>query len=95
MDYPIIVQSEVLDGWQKFIDHVEKMNLMKVATEPNPVNGKQLLKALGNIKTGKWIADALNVCMEWKLRNPNATSSEGAIEEVKKKRMELGIPPAN
>lgn len=92
--HPSIADVQLLNGWQKFVDHVEQMDLMKVATEPLPLSGKVLLKALGNIKPGKWTANALNVCMEWKLRNPDSRDIEGAIEEVKKRRVELGIPPA-
>jgi hypothetical protein len=91
---PTFCDVRLLEGWQGFVDHVEKMDLMKVATEPLPLSGKVLLAALGNIKPGKWTANALNICMEWKLRNPDSTNIEEAIEEVKKRRVELGIPPA-
>lgn len=55
------------------------------------IDGTQLTKALG-LKPGKWLAQALEVCVAWQLRHPEATDPAGAIEEVQSKRAELGIP---
>jgi tRNA nucleotidyltransferase (CCA-adding enzyme) len=35
---------------------------------------------------------ALDVCMEWQLRNPGVTDAAGAIDEVRERRDELKIP---
>ena len=57
------------------------------------MKGDQLLEALGqNIKKGPWMAKAMEIAMEWQLRNPDRTDPTGAIAEVKARKEELGIP---
>ena len=56
--------------------------------------GVMVMKALGGIKAGAWMKPALDVCMEWQLRNPGEGDPKGAIEEVLKRRKELKIPGA-
>lgn len=56
------------------------------------IDGKQLCKELGGLKPGIWTGDALKVCMEWQLRNPDEVSYDAAVEEVKKRALELKIP---
>lgn len=58
------------------------------------VNGNDLRQALGGIKAGIWMKPALDVCLEWQLRNPGNESKEEAMEEVKKRKEELKIPSA-
>jgi tRNA nucleotidyltransferase (CCA-adding enzyme) len=75
-----------------FIDHLEGMDLMNAPSIPPKVNGVQLMKALEIKKAGAWMKPALDVCMEWQLRNPDIEDTDGAIEEVKKRKVELKIP---
>lgn len=89
-DYLLVL----FEGWQGFIDHVDTMGLMDVANEKYPLTGTVLSKAL-NVKPGEWMKKALNVCMAWQLRNPGSKNIEEAIEEVRKKRTELGIPASS
>ncbi|ATZ55574.1 Bccca1 [Botrytis cinerea B05.10] len=77
--------------WQKFIDHLKDLDVMEAPAIRGIVDGKILSKALG-VKPGIWMAPALNVCMEWQLRNPDSTDTEAAIEEVRKRKEELNIP---
>ncbi|QSZ28759.1 hypothetical protein DSL72_003264 [Monilinia vaccinii-corymbosi] len=77
--------------WQKFIDHLKELDVMDAPTIRGIVDGKMLSKALG-VKADKWMGPALDVCMEWQLRNPNSTDAEGAIDEVRKRQKELNIP---
>lgn len=55
------------------------------------VNGDILLEALDK-NPGKWTKEALEVCMKWQFRNPGVKDYSAAIEEVKARRDELGIP---
>jgi tRNA nucleotidyltransferase (CCA-adding enzyme) len=55
------------------------------------IDGTQLAKAL-DVKPGKWMAAALDVCMAWQFRNPKATDPAEAVQEVEMKAKELGIP---
>jgi len=55
------------------------------------LDGRALAQALG-VKPGKWTGKALDLCMAWQLRNPDETDPSKAIEEVRMRRDELGIP---
>ncbi|KAB8297717.1 hypothetical protein EYC80_001524 [Monilinia laxa] len=77
--------------WQRFIDHLKELDVMDAPAIRGIVDGKILSKALG-VKPGKWMGPALDVCMEWQLRNPDSTDAEVAIEEVRKRQKELDIP---
>jgi len=55
------------------------------------IDGKQLSKELG-ARPGMWMKPALDVCMAWQLRNPDASGYEGAVAEVKSRKDELNIP---
>ncbi|KAI0994585.1 Nucleotidyltransferase [Podosphaera aphanis] len=77
--------------WQALINHLEKMNLMDAPSIKNLVDGKTLCKVM-DLKPGIWVAKALEFCMDWTLRNPDINDPTEVIEEVKKKREELGIP---
>ncbi|OAA56015.1 tRNA nucleotidyltransferase [Cordyceps fumosorosea ARSEF 2679] len=79
--------------WQKFLDHLVEMDVMDAPQLKRLVDGRELAKALG-VKPGKWTGQALDVCVAWQLRNPDETDPAPAIEEVKQRRKELGIPDA-
>jgi hypothetical protein len=57
------------------------------------LDGRSLASALG-VKPGKWTGRALDVCLAWQLRNPQETDPKDAIEEIKLRWDELGIPNA-
>ena len=78
--------------WQGFIDHLEAMDVMDAPAIKSILSGTELSKALGGVKPGPWMKRALDVCMEWQLRNPGVEDATGAIEEVKKRSAELNIP---
>ena len=69
------------------------MGVMDAASLKSIIDGTQLRNALGGVKPGVWMKPALDVCMEWQLRNPGVTDPEGAVDEVRKRRDELKIPP--
>ncbi|KAH6660737.1 hypothetical protein BKA67DRAFT_511430 [Truncatella angustata] len=78
-------------GWQSFLDHLQGLDVMEAPTLKRIIDGKQLAKALG-AKPGIWMAKALDICVAWQLRNPNATDPTGAIEEVRSKKDEYNFP---
>lgn len=86
-----ISKDDFLRKWQLFLDHLQDLDVMDAPSLKCITNGNQLTKMLG-VKPGKWVARALDACIEWQLRNPEATDPAGAIEEVRSKRAELGIP---
>ncbi len=67
------------------------MEVLDAPSWKRPIDGTQLAKAL-DVKPGKWMAAALDVCMAWQFRNPHATDPAGAVEEVKRRADVLGIP---
>ncbi|KAK3338208.1 hypothetical protein B0H65DRAFT_434532 [Neurospora tetraspora] len=82
--------EDVLKEWQAFLDHLVEMDLMDAPSVKRIIDGKQLAAALG-VKPGKWMGQALEVVMAWQLRNPTVGDPEGAVEEVRKRKEELGI----
>lgn len=83
--------DEVLRGWQRFVDHLKEMDLLDAPSWKRPIDGSQLARAL-NARPGVWMAAALDVCMAWRFRNPTATDPSPAIEEVRLRAKDLGIP---
>ncbi|KAI1369314.1 hypothetical protein F5Y08DRAFT_334725 [Xylaria arbuscula] len=80
-----------LSEWQLFLDHLQDLDVMDAPSMKRIIDGTQLAKAL-NVKPGKWMTGALEICVAWQLRHPDAKDPSGAVEEVDKKRKELGIP---
>lgn len=83
--------QEVLSEWQEFLDHLQELDVMDAPSIKRLLDGRQLADALG-VRAGKWMAPALDIVMAWQLRNPGQTDATGAVEEVMKRKDELGIP---
>ncbi|KAJ2973811.1 hypothetical protein NQ176_g6394 [Zarea fungicola] len=79
--------------WQLFLDHLVELDVMDAPQLKRILDGRELARALG-VKPGKWTGQALDVCVAWQLRNPTETDPTLAIEEVEKRRKDLGIPDA-
>ncbi|KAK3182058.1 CCA tRNA nucleotidyltransferase, mitochondrial [Lecanicillium sp. MT-2017a] len=84
-------KDDFVKEWQLFLDHLAELDVLDAPTLKRMLDGRDLAKALG-VKPGRWTGQALDVCVAWQLRNPGETDPAGAIEEVQKQRMELGIP---
>ncbi|KAI1757115.1 hypothetical protein F4782DRAFT_525879 [Xylaria castorea] len=83
--------DDFLGEWQLFLEHLQVLDVLDAPSMKRIIDGNQLAKALG-AKPGKWMAAALEICVAWQLRHPDATDPAGAIEEVTSRRQELGIP---
>ena len=83
-------QEAVLAQWQRFLDHLVELDVMNAPTIKRLVDGKLLAKELG-ANPGRWTGPALEVALAWQFRNPGVEDPAGAIEEVRKRREELGI----
>lgn len=68
---------------------LQSLNLLNVDTLKPLVNGKHLSQALG--PSGPWMKKALDIAMEWQLRNPEQTDAAGGIVEVVARKRELGL----
>lgn len=88
------VESErqaVLAEWQQLLEHLVELDVMDAPSVKRLVDGKLLSQELG-VKPGKWMGAALDVALEWQLRNPGVTDPAGAVDEVRRRKAELGIP---
>ncbi|KAJ2973552.1 hypothetical protein NUW58_g8909 [Xylaria curta] len=83
--------EQFLNEWQVFLDHLRELDVLDAPSLKRIIDGKQLAKALG-VKPDKWMTGALEVCVAWQFRHPDATDPSGAVEEVTRRREELGIP---
>ncbi len=75
------------DAW---LSMLRLSDLLEVHKMKPIVDGKRISTEL-NTKTGPWMGKALDIVLGWQLRNPNATSPEGCIEEVIHRKTELGL----
>ncbi|KAF3483311.1 tRNA nucleotidyltransferase [Arthroderma uncinatum] len=78
----------VLNDYLKVLQFLEEQTLLDV-TELKPlVNGRDMIAALDS-KAGAWLTSALEIAMEWQIRNPDRSDAAGAIEEVIRRKDEL------
>lgn len=82
--------QEVLSEWQRFLDHLVELDIMDAPSIKRIIDGRTLAKEL-DVRPGKWTGQALEIVMAWQLRNPGVNDHAGAVEEVRKRRGELGI----
>ena len=84
--------SSVMVEWKGFLDRLQTLNLMDAPSMKPLVDGRRLMQTLDIKKPGRWVSSALEICMAWQLRNPEETDPAGAIEVVRQRKEELGIP---
>ncbi|KAL1869901.1 CCA tRNA nucleotidyltransferase, mitochondrial [Diaporthe australafricana] len=84
--------GDVQRGWKDFLDQLQTLDLMDAPSMKPLVDGRRLLQALDLKKPGKWMSSALDICIAWQFRNPGESDPAGAIEEVRQRKEELGIP---
>ncbi|KAI3401370.1 hypothetical protein diail_11454 [Diaporthe ilicicola] len=84
--------GNIQKDWKAFLAQLQTLDLMDAPSMKPLVDGRRLLQALGIQKPGKWMSGALDICVAWQLRNPRETDPAGAIEEVRQRKEELGIP---
>ncbi len=83
--------EKIFSTWQRVLDHLRDMEVLDAPSWKRLIDGTTLAKSL-DVKPGKWMAGALDVCMAWQFRNPKATDPTEAIEEVRSRAEELQIP---
>ncbi|TVY37373.1 CCA tRNA nucleotidyltransferase, mitochondrial [Lachnellula occidentalis] len=77
--------------WQLFIDHLTDMDVMDAPSLKLLVNGDELKAALGGVKPGMWMKPALDVCVEWQLRNPDSCSGSRNFGDPQKSHLATQI----
>ncbi len=81
---------QVLNGYATWLQGLKAQDLLEVDSLKSLVNGTQLSKAL-KAKPGPWMTKALEVVIEWQLRNPKSDDAEEAIAEVRRRKEEIGL----
>ena len=74
-----------------WLRHIEALDLLNVDQLKPIVNGHEIAKALGAGRVGPWMKRAMDIAMEWQLRNPDASNPAGGVEEVLSRKKELGM----
>ncbi|QSS59943.1 poly(A) polymerase [Histoplasma capsulatum] len=82
--------DQVFYSYGKLLSYIEESNLLDVCSLRTPINGRDIINAL-SVKTGPWMTRALDMVIEWQLRNPEETSKEAAINEILRRKDELGL----
>ena len=86
----LVEKQTVLDDYACWLSRLQALDLLDVDRLKPIVSGNQLSKALGT-KSGPWMKKALDIAMEWQLRNPEETDPVGGIAEVVERKRELDI----
>ncbi|KAK2627812.1 hypothetical protein QTJ16_002458 [Diplocarpon rosae] len=84
--------DSIVSEWAEFITHLNRMQVMDAPSFKSIIDGKELCKELGGIKPGAWMKPALDMVMEWQLRNPGVQDYQEVIEGLKRRSEELKIP---
>ena len=74
--------QEIVARYASWLLELEKLQLLQAYELKPLVDGKQLMAALGR-KGGPWLTKALDLVVEWQLRNPESQDSEKAIDDVR------------
>ena len=82
-------RQQLIDGYAAWLSRIKELDLFDAPSLKPIVNGKQLCDAFG--ANGPWVKKALDIVIEWQLRNPDETNPENAIEEVKQRKKEIGV----
>ncbi|KKK19156.1 hypothetical protein ARAM_001398 [Aspergillus rambellii] len=80
----------LLEGYDKFLSYIIDTGLQGVCEMKPIVNGDEIMKGLG-VRKGPWMSKAMESVIQWQLLHPEITDKEKALEDLDRKREELGI----
>lgn len=83
-------RKSILKLYASWLSQLESLGLLEVHRMTPLVDGGQISTAL-NARPGPWMKKAVDIAMGWQLRNPDETSPEGCIEEIIRRKQELGF----
>lgn len=84
-DIPLMVvegSNKILEGYARWLKELEAQDLLDIYDMKPLLNGGDLAKTLGE-KPGKLIGQAIEVVIQWQLRNPGRNEPEEAKAEVR------------
>ncbi|KAI1940766.1 CCA tRNA nucleotidyltransferase, mitochondrial [Ophidiomyces ophidiicola] len=85
--------ANVFKEYEQFLLYLKAQDLLGVDALRPLVNGRQLASAFG-VLPGPWMSKALDMVIEWQLRNPERRDGKGAIEEVERRKDSLELTTA-
>lgn len=74
----------------KFLHYIEEQDLLEVDSLRPCVDGVAVIEALGG-KRGAWMRKAMEMIVEWQVRNPENQDPEEAVSSVVQRKEELSI----
>lgn len=79
----------LLAQYATWVEHLQALDLLDVDKLKPLVDGNQISQAFGGVKKGPWMKKAMDIAMEWQLRNPEATDPMVGLQEVIDRKREL------
>ncbi|KAL2864486.1 tRNA adenylyltransferase [Aspergillus lucknowensis] len=81
---------QVVQTYDEFLSYIVQQNLAGVCELKPVVSGQDVMQALG-VKSGPWLSKALEYAIEWQLLHPGNQSKQDILEELNRRRAELGV----
>jgi hypothetical protein len=81
---------KVVREYEEFLLYIKDQDLLEVCSLRPLINGRDISTTLG-VKTGPWMSRAIEMVIEWQLRNPARSDREGPMEEIINRKEELDI----
>ncbi|MCJ1257820.1 CCA tRNA nucleotidyltransferase, mitochondrial [Lignoscripta atroalba] len=85
-----MARQVLIAGYASWLSNLQDLDLLEAYCLKPLVDGKQLQRALG-VRPGQWMRRALDIAMEWQLRNPDDNNPENGVAEVLSRKRELGL----
>jgi hypothetical protein len=80
----------VLQSYDQFLSYIFEQGLDSAFELKPIVNGDEVKRFL-NAKSGRWLSTALDFVIQWQLLHPESQDKQQALEELGRRREELGI----
>ena len=84
-------RTSLTDQYAIWLNNIGSLDLLDVDRLKPLVNGNQISRAIGGGHVGPWMKKAMDIAMEWQLRNPDISDPAGGIDEVLRRKKELGF----
>jgi hypothetical protein len=80
----------VVQTYDRFLSYILEQRLDSAFELKPIVNGDEVKKFL-DAKSGRWLSTALDFVIQWQLLHPENQDKQQALEELGRRREELGI----
>lgn len=83
-------RQSLLKLYESWLSCLDSLSLLEVHRMAPLVDGGRISSAL-NVRPGPWMKKAVDIALGWQLRNPDVTSPKECIEEIIRRKQELGL----